>query len=119
MEKILKFGEDHEVKMKSSGAIPYMYRRLFNKDLFLGMDDLYRRMGGKKSAELNPDDLEMIERLAYCFAKHADPAGVPDDIETWLGTFEIMDIYDKFPEIIEMWEQDNVSTSKLKKKAGQ
>lgn len=118
MEKTITIG-NKDVKVRSSGAIPHIYRRMFGQDLFLGMDALAKRLNGKTgNVEMTSEDIELLERLAYCFAKHADPA-VPDDLEEWLAGFEIMDVYQVFPEVMLLWSEENVSTSKLKKKADQ
>lgn len=111
---------DKEVQFKSSGAIPHMYRRMFNRDIFIDMNQLQKSMsmqtGGGSTLEV--ETLEMFECLAYCFAKHADPS-VPEDIEVWLEQFEVFDIYSILPKLIEMWTDENKTTGKLKKKAGQ
>lgn len=117
MIKTVQIG-DKEVLFKSSGAIPHIYRRRFGRDIFIDMDQLQRGIKQQKGgAVLSPDSLEMFENLAYCFAKHADPT-VPEDVEEWLAQFEILDIYNILPQLIDMWKIENKSTSTLKKKNG-
>lgn len=115
MIKTITIG-DKEVTFKSSAAIPHIYRRTFGRDVFVDMDHMQRSLKPKKdgTAEMSAESLDMLESLAWCFAKHADPA-VPDDPEQWLEQFEMMDIYAVFPEVISMWSGENKSTSKLKK----
>ena len=119
MEKVVKIGEK-EVKFRSSAALPHIYRRKFKRDIFVDMDALRKSM--KKSAngetELDIDSLEMFENLAWCLAKHADPE-VPDDVEVWLEQFETFDIYNILPDLFSMWVNENITTSRLKKKNGQ
>lgn len=118
MEKIIKIG-NKDVAFKSSAAIPPMYRRKFNKDIFLDIGALENAITKKSSTALTVgvEALEIFEHLTWCFAKHADP-GIPDDPEEWFAEFELMDIYNIIPEIIDMWTGDRVATSKLKKKEG-
>lgn len=114
MEKIVKIGE-HEVKFRSSAALPHIYRRKFHRDIFVDMDTLLKGMKKTSNGEtqLDIDSLEMFENLAWCLAKHADP-NVPDDVEVWLEQFETFDIYNILPELFNMWVNENVSTSKKK-----
>lgn len=116
MIKTITIG-DKEITLKSSAAIPHMYRRKFNRDIFLDMDKLQKMLAKKPGGaiEVGVEALEMFEALAWCFAKHADPA-VPDNEEEWLEQFELMDIYNIFPELIDMWIGERTTTSKLKKK---
>lgn len=116
MVKNFKIG-DKELTFKSSAAIPHIYRRQFNRDIFIDMDSLQKELKIKDdgSSELSPEYIELFENLAYCFAKHAD-SELPDDPLEWLGQFEMFDIYNLLPEIISMWTAETVSTSRLKKK---
>lgn len=118
MEKLVKIGE-HEIKFRTSAALPHMYRRKFKRDIFVDMDALRKTMKKDKDGKgrIDIDSLEMFENLAWCFAKHADPE-VPDDVETWLERFETFDIYNIMPDIFAMWTNENAGTSKLKKKNG-
>lgn len=117
MEKTITIG-DKDVKLKSSGAIPHIYRRLFQQDLLVGMGNMEKRIK-KNTIDLSAEDMQLLEQLTYTLAKHADPQSVPDDIEMWMGEFELMDIINAFPEVLSLWNQENASTSNLKKKAGQ
>lgn len=108
---------DKEVTFKSSAALPHIYRRRFNRDIFIDMDSLQKNARKTKDggSMLDLESLEMFENLAYCFAKHADPS-ITDDVEGWLEQFETFDIYNILPELFNMWVQENKSTSSLKKK---
>lgn len=119
MEKIVKIGEQ-DVKFRSSAALPHIYRRKFHRDIFVDMDHLRKNAIKTPTGETQMDieSLEMFENLAWCLAKHADPE-VPDDVEEWLEQFETFDIYNILPDLFGMWVNENVSTSKLKKKNGQ
>ncbi len=116
MERILKAG-DIEIPMKSSAAIPHLYRRKFNRDVFADFNELQKNLVKSidGTAILSMDSLEMFESLAYCFAKHADP-NVPDDPQKWLEQFEFFDIYNLIPEVLDLWTMETKGTSVLKKK---
>ena len=119
MEKTVLIGE-REVKFRSSAALPHIYRRKFNRDLFVDMSALQGKINMNRdgTSSLDVNSLELFENLAYCFAKHADPA-IPDDVEEWLEQFETFDIYHILPEIIGMWTVETKTTSRPKKKNGQ
>ena len=46
--------------------------------------------------------------------KHGDP-NQPQDINEWLEQFEMFDIYEVLPQIMEMWRVENLQMSKVKK----
>ena len=117
MENKVKIGEK-EVRFKTSAAVTYLYRRKFGRDLIVDMAEIESKLQKNEdgTSSLPIDSLEMFEELAYMFAKHADPDGVPDDIAEWLEQFDTFDIYLVFPEIISLWMEENKSFSKLKKK---
>ena len=126
MEKVINIG-GKDVKMRASALIPRMYRFKFGRDILRDMTSLKKAF--KKRSELPEDatdeqkeeaalsemDLTIFENVAYIMAKHANPA-IPDDPDEWLDGFEMFSIYEVFPEILEMWELNNATTSKPKKK---
>ena len=52
--------------------------------------------------ELEIEDLEIFENVAYIMALHADPS-TPASIDEWLDQFEMFSIYEVLPEILELW----------------
>ena len=119
---------------KTSAAIPRMYRIKFKRDLFGDMDRLridVEQQEKKKeevrkaaeadgreyteTSELSITSLEVFENIAFMMHKHGDPEQ-PNDIDEWLEQFETFDIYTILPEILEMWQQENATTSLAKKK---
>lgn len=125
--------------LKSSAAIPRIYRLKFNRDIFKDMMriqnqvELQEKINRERAAEaekegkkLDPDEfesqlpiesLEMFENVAYLMHKHGDPSQ-PDSIEEWLEQFETFDIYQILPEILELWNIENNQMSAPKKKTG-
>ena len=67
-------------------------------------------------SEYEIGDLEVFENVAYMFAKHADPSGVPDTIEDWLDEFQTFSIYLILPQILELWGFNQMQMAESKKK---
>ena len=101
--KTVKVG-DREVTFKSSAAIPRMYRIKFKRDIFKDLTKLEKsyKDKGDGSKELEIEDLEIFENVAYIMAYHADHS-IPATIEDWLDEFEMFSIYEVLPEILELW----------------
>ena len=104
LTKTVKIG-DKEVTFKSSAAIPRLYRIKFKRDIFKDLNKLekaYKKKAKNSDEELEIDDLEIFENVAYIMALHADPS-TPKTIDEWLDQFEMFSIYEILPEIIELW----------------
>lgn len=102
-----------ECTFKSSAALPRIYRMKFGRDIFVDLSKLEREM--KKKDAIPAASLETFENIAYIMHKHGD-ASQPDDINEWLEQFETFDIYKVLPEILTLWNLENVTTSVAKKK---
>ena len=103
LTKTVKIG-DHEVTFKSSAAIPRLYRIKFKRDIFKDLTKLEKSYKEKDDGtkEMEIEDLEIFENVAYIMALHADPT-IPKTIEEWLDQFEMFSIYEVLPEILELW----------------
>ena len=103
LTKTVKVG-DQEVTFKSSAAIPRMYRIKFKRDIFKDLTKLEKSYKEKDDGtkELEIEDLEIFENVAYIMALHADPS-TPAYIDAWLDQFEMFSIYEVLPEILELW----------------
>ena len=118
---------------RSSAAVPRIYRLMFSRDLFKDKSkladelDKSNRLEEKekkkaeaegrayvKSSTLPLSSLEMFENIAYVMAKHGDPSQ-PDNIEEWLDQFEMFDIYEILPQILDMWKIETHQESEPKK----
>ena len=103
LTKTVTIGEK-EVSFKSSAAIPRLYRIKFKRDIFKDLNRLEKsykeRDDGTKELEI--EDLEIFENVAYIMALHADPS-IPKTIEDWLDQFEMFSIYEILPQILELW----------------
>ena len=107
-----------EVRFRSSAAIPRLYRIKFKRDIFKDLSKLEASYKGKANdgEELQIEDLEIFENVAYIMAFHADPT-IPGTIEEWLDEFEMFSIYQVLPEILELWGANLVTDIESKKNA--
>lgn len=113
MEKTINVG-DKPVAFKATGSTPKRYRQKFQRDLFVDMRTLMDELS--KEGYLTSQTLEIFEDVAYVMAYQADPE-IPTDPDDWLDKFEILDIYQILPELIELWNLDGVTLAEPKKKA--
>ncbi len=103
LRKTVKIG-DMDVTFQSSAAIPRLYRAKFKRDIFKDLTQLEHSYKDRTDgvSELEIEDLEVFENVAYIMALHADPA-IPPTIEEWLDQFEMFSIYQVLPEILELY----------------
>ena len=94
-----------EVRFRSSAAIPRLSKL---EASYKGKSD--------DGEELQIEDLEIFENVAYIMAFHADPT-IPGTIEEWLDEFEMFSIYQVLPEILELWGGNLVTDIESKKNA--
>ena len=115
IEKIVNIsGQD--VKFRSSATVPRLYRIKFKRDIFKDLAKLEKAYSKKAGSdeELQIDDLEIFENVAYVMAYHADPT-IPKTIDEWLDQFEMFSIYQVLPEILELWGANLVTDVESKK----
>ncbi len=111
IEKTVKIG-DREVRFRASASIPRLYRARFKRDIFADLSKM------EKDAAASADNIEIFENLAYIMALHADPS-IPDNIDDWLLQFDMFDIYNSLPDILELWGRNLYSESEIKKNASE
>jgi hypothetical protein len=104
------------VTFRSSAAIPRIYRIKFKRDIFKDLAKLEKsyRSKAQDSEDLEIDDLEIFENIAYIMAYHADPT-IPKTIDEWLDQFEMFSIYQVLPEILELWGSNLMTDVQAKK----
>lgn len=107
-----------DVVFRSSATIPRLYRLKFRRDIFKDLARLEKSYKKREDGEdeLEIEDLEIFENVAYIMALHADPA-IPSTIDEWLDQFEMFSIYEILPEILELWGS-NLFTDVSAKKNG-
>ena len=93
-----------EVRFRASAAIPRLYRIKFKRDIFKDLSKLEASYKGKTEdgEDIQIEDLEIFENVAYIMALHADHT-IPGTIDDWLDEFEFLSIYEVLPEIIQLW----------------
>lgn len=105
-----------EVRFRSSAAIPRLYRIKFKRDIFKDLSKLEASYKGKdeNGQDMQIEDLEIFENVAYIMAYHADHA-IPGTIDEWLDQFEMFSIYEILPEILELWGTNLITDVNAKK----
>lgn len=115
IEKVIDVG-GQQVKFRSSATIPRLYRIKFKRDIFKDLTKLEKAYSkkAKKDEDMEIDDLEIFENVAYIMAFHADPT-IPKTIDEWLDQFEMFSIYQVLPEILELWGANMLTDIESKK----
>lgn len=104
------------VPFRSSATIPRLYRAKFKRDIFKDLSKLEKSYKGKteNGEELQIEDLEIFENVAYVMAYHADNT-IPESIDDWLDQFDMFSIYEVLPQILELWGQNMITDIQAKK----
>ncbi len=111
--------DGREVRLKSSAALPRLYRIEYHRDILADMRMLAKALAkedGQGASHIPLEALGLFEDIAYLMAKHADPEAVPDTPEAWLDSFETFSIYKVFPVIQELWAANLTTMASSKKK---
>ncbi len=105
-----------QVPFRSSATVPRLYRAKFKRDIFKDLTKLEKSYSKRteEGDELQIEDLEIFENVAYIMAYHADPS-IPKTIDEWLDQFDMFSIYQVLPQILELWG-DNLMTDVQAKK---
>ena len=102
------------VLFKASAAVPRLYRLKFRRDIFKDFIALEQSVQENTSG-ITIDSLELFENIAYIMAKHADPAGVPENPDDWLENFNTFSIYEILPQLMDLWGLNIETQSESKK----
>ena len=115
IEKVIEVG-GQQVKFRSSATVPRLYRIKFKRDIFKDLAKLEKAYSKKagKDEDMQIDDLEIFENVAYIMAFHADPT-IPKTIDEWLDQFDMFSIYQVLPEILELWGTNMMTDVESKK----
>ena len=105
-----------EVPFRSSATVPRLYRAKFKRDIFKDLTKLELSYSKRTEDgdELQIEDLEIFENVAYIMAFHADPS-IPKTIDEWLDQFDMFSIYQVLPQILELWGDNLVTEVEAKK----
>ena len=126
MDKMVKI-DGKEVGFRATALTPRLYRHKIGRDIVQDISKLKRAFDKAVKAKENPTeedledaqlsvmDLEIFENVACIMAKQYDPS-VPGTTDEWLDNFETFSIYEILPSILELWQFNNLTTAKPKKK---
>lgn len=117
-----------ERKMRASALIPRLYRYHFHRDIIRDMTQLRRgfekaqsipdgaTLEEREDAELSSVDLEIFENIAWLMLRHAGE-DIPDSPDAWLDSIDgVFGVYDIMPIVLELWGENQITTSTPKKK---
>lgn len=98
MERTIQI-DGRDVKFRSSGAFPMIYRANTGRDLFA---DLVKISESAGDGEISFDtfDSQILEDVIWCLAKCADK-GVQGKID-WFDTFDVFPIFEVFGQLNEL-----------------
>ena len=114
MEKLVTIG-GREFRMRASTLIPKLYRFRFNRDCISDLKRLHDKLKNAEN-EFDAMDLTIFENLAWLMCRSADKS-IPDDPDEWLDSIDgAFSIYEALPQIMELWEAGNATTSAPVKK---
>ena len=105
-----------DVPFRSSATVPRLYRAKFKRDIFKDLTKLEKSYTKRTTEgdELQIEDLEIFENVAYIMAFHADPS-IPKTIDEWLDQFDMFSIYQVLPQILELWGENMATEINSKK----
>lgn len=141
MEKIIAI-DGKEVGFRATALTPRLYRHKMGRDIIRDLNQLKRsyekavsaqnlKAPGEdatekqigeyeqavRDAQLSAMDLEIFENVAFVMARQYDQT-IPNTPEEWLEEFAVFSIYEILPEILELWQLNQQTTSTPKKNKG-
>lgn len=123
MNKVIEI-DGKEVGFKASALTPRLYRAWIGRDMIVDMNRLkkaYDKVSKAKESEEGSEesfsivDLTIFENAAYVMARHYDPE-IPESPDEWLDGFSMFSIYEILPQIMQLWQLNQQTTSVPKKK---
>ncbi|GFI12201.1 hypothetical protein IMSAGC007_04681 [Lachnospiraceae bacterium] len=127
MKKVIKV-DDREIGFKATALTLRLYRHFFGRDMISDMVKLkkaYRKAAElpedaaeeeRQEAQLSALDLEIFENAAWVMAWQYDKKAAGEGPDKWLDEFKTFSIYEIFPDILALWELNQKTTAKPKKK---
>lgn len=120
-----------EYRMRASALTPRLYRAFFKRDMMRDMQNLLNAYNKKltlpedateeEKTEANLvilDHLEVFENIAWLFCKEGGEQ-VGSSPDEWLESIEGMfSIYEAMPAVIELWADNQLTTSNPKNPEG-
>lgn len=129
MDRVIEL-DGKEIGLRATALTPRIYRHRIGRDLIADMA-LLKKIAARKKAEgdkkpvVSSDEIlndplvtpdEILEDIAWVMAKQYGGESVPETVEEWLDEMCMSDTRKIMPEIISLWNENNRTTSKAKKK---
>lgn len=117
MEKIIKIS-GRDVGFRASALTPKLYRIATGRDLLL---DLAQMSDAIKKGTGGVGALSVLDDFAYILARsYAKTHGldIEPTVDEWLDQFDLVDIYEIYPELVQLWAEEAKTTSTPQKKTG-
>lgn len=113
MDKTVNVG-GIDVGLRANALTPRLYRFKFRRDLIQDMK-LLQKTVDEADLESGELDTTVFEHVGYIMAKQFNPE-IPSEEEDWLAELPMFAIYQLMEPIISLWQLNNVTTAKPKKK---
>lgn len=125
MDKVITI-DGKNVGFRATALTPRLYRHKFKRDIMQDLNQLrkaYNKAANlpenateeeKTDAQIDVIDLEIFENVAWLMARQYDNSRIPDSPDDWLDSFSTFSIYVILPEILDLWIQNQITTSKPK-----
>lgn len=101
-----------EMTLECNALLPRLYRHEFGRDMMIDMRKMSRQ------AQEDPDsvDAECLENVTWLMLRSGGE-DVGASVEEWLGSMDdSLAVYMVMPEVVDLWLQNQIRTSKPKKK---
>lgn len=111
MKKTINIG-GKDFPMECNALLPRIYRKEFGRDVMTEM----RKMSERSQKDPEDIDTEVLENITWLMLKAAGN-DVGESVDEWLATLDdVMAVYMAMPEVIDLWVNNQKTTSKPKKK---
>lgn len=122
MDRIINI-DGKDIKFRATARTPRLYRAIIGRDMIQDMAKLRKSFSAiekakeeeKEEVGLSVLDLQIFEDTAYIMARQANPE-IEQTADEWLDSFDMFSIYEVLPQLLELWAQNNKTTSVPKKK---
>lgn len=112
MEKTVTIsGKDY--RMVANALVPRVYRKTFNRDMLLDMDELIKGYNEKvrHGKNIPVQILTIFENVAWIFLKQGGEH-VGNSPDEWLESLDGMfSVYEALPQVVELWNSTQTTTS--------
>lgn len=112
MNTILKI-DGKDVGMRATARTPRLYRFWTGRDMIVDMANVTMALAGGEA--LSTEALTTFEDVAYTMARQYDES-ITCTADEWLDQFDMMSIYDVWPQILDIWIGLQETTAEQKKK---